>query len=229
MVFKEEAKAVQEIAKASQDGLKTAQMFGSFISRIIGGSLEQGVGIFEDKLKYIRLERAARLECSYRKLQKELGLDEPDKTIPMKHAVPLFQAATLEEDDFLQDLWVALLVKSSYKEYEFNINRSYIDVLEKLSVLDARILMKIYELPIKESRYGVITRLLPEKVEMYDSKNPLPDFSLTEEVTLSLSNLERLGCLSARLTLGGWKEYSVITTNVFGKYLVDSCTFEIKE
>lgn len=50
----ESAKAVQEVAKATGKAIDTTQKFGGFISRYVAGPLEQGMGIFEDKLKYMR-------------------------------------------------------------------------------------------------------------------------------------------------------------------------------
>lgn len=47
----EEAKAVQEVAKASGQLIEAGREFGKFMSRYIGGTVEQAVGIFEDKLK----------------------------------------------------------------------------------------------------------------------------------------------------------------------------------
>lgn len=223
MIFDEEAKALQEVAKAGQ-------MFGSFISRIIGGSLEQGVGIFEDKLKYMRLERAARLECSFRELQKELGLEEPDKAIPMKYAVPLFQAATLEDDDYIQNLWVNLLVKASHKEFNFDINRTYIDILERLSHLEAKILLKIYELPYEKIKErGVLTTGLPEKVTLIEKgfitsdDNKLDD----ESIILALSNLSRLGCIFQGGAFADERVFEIANPTLLGKRLVDSCTFKM--
>lgn len=57
----ETAKATQEVAKTTSKALVTAEKLGGFISKYIGGPLEQAVGIFEDKLKYIRWERQQRL------------------------------------------------------------------------------------------------------------------------------------------------------------------------
>ena len=57
----ETAKAVQEVAKATGKAIDAGQKFGGFISRYVAGSIEQGMGIFEDKLKYMRWERQVRL------------------------------------------------------------------------------------------------------------------------------------------------------------------------
>ena len=57
----ETAKAVQEVAKTTGKAIDAAQNFGGFFSKYVSGSVEQGMGIFEDKLKYMRWERQVRL------------------------------------------------------------------------------------------------------------------------------------------------------------------------
>lgn len=53
----EEVKAVQEASKSVGKITKMAQQFCCFIAKYISGPLEQGIGIYEDKLKFIRYER----------------------------------------------------------------------------------------------------------------------------------------------------------------------------
>lgn len=109
----ESAKAVQEIAKTTGKAIDAGEKFGVFISRFISGPLEQGMGIFEDKLKYMRWERQVRLMQRADQLMKEICLDKPTRSIPLKLAVPLLEAASLEDDDTLQDLWARLLVNAA--------------------------------------------------------------------------------------------------------------------
>jgi hypothetical protein len=50
----EESKAIQEAAKATSKVIDAAREAGGFIAKFIAGPLEQGIGIFEDRLKYMR-------------------------------------------------------------------------------------------------------------------------------------------------------------------------------
>ena len=50
--MEEESKAIQEIAKTGGKAIDAVIEFGGFTARCIAGSLEQGLGIFEDRLKY---------------------------------------------------------------------------------------------------------------------------------------------------------------------------------
>lgn len=90
----ETAKATQEIARAAGKVVEAGEKFGTFISKYIQGPLEQGIGIFEDKLKYMRWERQLRLMQRANELIRTSGSTAPSRPIPMKLAVPLFQAAS---------------------------------------------------------------------------------------------------------------------------------------
>lgn len=53
MMDKEEAKAVQEVAKTSSNAVDAGRELGEFVGKYIAGPLEQVSGIIEDKLKFI--------------------------------------------------------------------------------------------------------------------------------------------------------------------------------
>ena len=117
----ESSKAVQETAKTTSQAIGLAENFAGFIARYISGSFEQGMGIFEDKLRYIRWERQVRFMERANQFMKEIGHDVPTKPIPMKLAIPLFHSASLEEDDSLQDMWAKLLVNASVADREIEL------------------------------------------------------------------------------------------------------------
>ena len=98
-------KTAQEIAKTTGQGLQCVQKMGRFLSRFIGGPLEQGFGIIEDKLKYLRWERQIRLIDRTHAFMDERGSQMRFRPVPLNVAIPIFEGASLEEDDDLQDLW----------------------------------------------------------------------------------------------------------------------------
>lgn len=123
--IKETAKATQEVAKATGKALETAEKVGSFFSKLTGGTLEQGIGIWEDKLKYKRLENQIILVQKYQEKLKELGIIHPLKKIPLKLAIPLIDAASLEDDGYLQELWTNLIVNSVNNNNPYTLERSH--------------------------------------------------------------------------------------------------------
>ena len=193
----ESAKAAQEIAKTTGKAVDAAREAGGFIARVISGPLEQGIGIFEDKLRYLRWERLVRLMQRESEVLKELGLQAPTRPVPLKIIIPLLQAASVEEDETLQDRWVNLLVNAANASCGIEIRRAYIVILEQISPLEAKILDVIYSVPFEQTQHeGIVTSSLPDSARVMreeDKKSPQPDPSA--EVMLALSNLERVDCL----------------------------------
>ncbi len=226
---KETAKATQEVAKTTGKAIDASREFGGFVSRYIAGPLEQGMGIFEDKLKYMRWERQIRLMHKASDYMASIGLDAPTKPIPLKLAVPLLEAASLEDDDYLQDLWAKLLVNSSIESSAIDLNRSYIDILERLSHLEAKILSVIYSLPEDEVKNkSILTGNLPYSAEVEDEENKKEPIQPSDEVIFALANLERLGCISLPTAWGGGQIFSTIYPAVLGRKLLEACTLQTK-
>lgn len=226
----DEAKAIQEVSKTVGKAIDVGEKVGGFIAKFISGSLEDGIGIFHDKIKYHRWENQFRLIKKSEELMKEIGLEEPNKPIPLKFAVPLFQAATLEDDDYLQDLWAKLLVNSSTEDSGVELCRTYIDILERLSPLEAKILVKIYSYPFEEIEHkGVFTIDLPEKVSIFSEEKLAEVRKLNfkdEKILFALANLSRLGCISPLKSIGGGEIFVAVNPTLLGKYLVESFTLK---
>lgn len=222
----EEAKAAQEIAKTAGKAIDAASKAGGFIARFVSGPLEQGVGIWEDRLRYARWERQLRLMRRAEDFLKASGLQAPTRAIPLKLAVPLLQGGSLEDDDELQDRWAALLVNAANAD-AVAVQRSYLAILEQLSPLEAKILDVIYALPYEEIRHaGATTNELPalSRVVVEDGtriEEPMPD--PPEEVCIALGNLVRLGCLRLGLAWGGGELFRKVLPTVLGRSFVQAC------
>ena len=113
---KETAKAIQEVAKTTNSAIDAGRQFGGFVARYIAGPLEEGLGIFHDKLKYMRWERQVRLMQRSEKFLREVGLLCLTRPVQLKIAIPQIQAASLEEDDELQDRWGGVVGQRSEHE-----------------------------------------------------------------------------------------------------------------
>ena len=198
---------------------------GGFISRYISGPLEQASGILEDHLRYIRWERRQRLMVRAEEFRIHQGLPLPDKPVPLKHAVPLFFHATLEEDDNLQDMWARLLVNGTNEATGINIERSFIEILAQISFLEARILQAIYDLPFEKTQHGgVITENLPEYAAVAENNSTDKYKDPPHDIKLALANLARLGCIKMPATWSGGEIFSEINPTIMGKEFVEACT-----
>ena len=225
----ETAKAVQEVAKTTSKAIDAGEKFGSFISRYVAGSIEQGMGIFEDKLKYMRWERQVRLMQRAEQLLLEAGLNRPTRAIPLKLAVPLLEAASLEDDDYLQDLWARLLVNAANGHSHMTLQRAYISVLDQITAFEAAILQKIYALPYEQMRHeGVEVGKLPSEVSVGKDENIEALLEPSEEVMLALANLARLGCIVIQKSWGGGELFKKVNPTLLGKSFVEACTLVVE-
>jgi len=223
--IKESAKAVQEVAKTAGKAIDLSEKFGQFISQYVGASLSASFGIFEDKLKYMRWERQIRLMQRANDFLLKEGFAQPNQEIPLKFAVPLLEAASLEDDDYLQDLWAKLIVNSAIETSGITINRTFIDILERLSPMEAKILNVVYEIPYEDMHHhGVDTRNLPRSAVSFPEKSAqIERMEPPEEVKLALANLDRLGCISVSRSMGGGQLFGGLNPTLLGKRFFEAC------
>jgi len=223
--IKESAKAVQEVAKTTGQAIDLCEKFGGFIAKFIDGPLKQGIGIFQDKLTYMRWERQVRFIKRSEDLLNEVGISSPTRPVPMKIAIPLIQAASLEEDDDLQDRWAKLLVNAGNANSGVVVKRSYISILEDLSPMDAKILEKICSVGLLDE--VILTYKLPDEAVISQTNNFYAEPS--RDVELSLSNLMRLGCITSPLYMGGKLNLTEVQPTLLGCCLVKACTLQNKK
>lgn len=205
-------------------GMDMAHDMGNFIAPLIKGTLEQGIGIFEDKLKYIRWERQQRFIKRSREVLEELGVTEIEKPIPLKFAVPLLQGSTVEDNDDIQDLWVNLMINSVTNK-KVELKRVYLDILERITPLEAKIISEVYKLPFEENRYRrFATDHLPDYIYYCDNGKEGNIVLKDENVELALMNLARIGCVSPTPTISGGEIFTIINMTLLGSKFYDACT-----
>jgi hypothetical protein len=147
----ETAKATQEVAKTTSKAIDATQALGKFVAKIIGQPLEISVGILTDKLQFMRWERQLSLLEKCNNLMKRKELDHNYKTVPLKIVIPIMENASLEEDDYLQQLWANLLVSALDPKVP-EPRAIYISIIKDLEPSDAKVLNKIYNSFIKQER-----------------------------------------------------------------------------
>lgn len=226
MYGNQEMKAVTEVAKTTGKALDAVQGLGEFVARFIGGPLEQASGIAEDRLKYSRWERQIRMMKRADEFMKEQGLEMPSRPVPMKVAIPLFQAAFLEEDNDLQDMWARLLVNAGDAESGADVTRAFVDILESFGPLDAQVLQAIYDAPTDVCPGGIVTTTgLPDAYhDLVEGEVPAP----SEPVQLALWNLRRLGCIDSAGTWDSIAGIDRVKITVLGETLIRACTLRDK-
>ncbi len=212
----EESKAIAEVAKTTGKGIDAIREMGRAISRYFGVTIEEAVGIFNDKLKYYRWERQIRLLCRANDLLAERGLRHPSKSVPLPFAIAVMENASLEEDDWMQDKWAALLANAADASFDTQMRRAFVSILEDLTSLDAKNLEKIYaQTSVHGIETALYTSLLPECVteKRPDGEHIRP----SPEIGISLGNLARLGLITTATTWGGVAMFSCVNGTVLGE------------
>ncbi|WP_082108945.1 Abi-alpha family protein [Azospirillum thiophilum] len=175
--------------------------------------------MLHDHLKVVRFERQVRLLDRAAEFMAERGKAGPDRKIPLNVALPLLEAATLEEDNDLQDLWVRLLVNGTDGDRPDEIERSFVSILRDMSRLDAEILQKIGD---ADNGTGVWTAELPELAISYrrGSERPAEKQEPSDDVNISLSNLTRLGVIDPTAGFGGPMSRGLVRLTPLGRALL---------
>lgn len=225
----EGAKAIQEVAKATGKGIDAAREAGGFIAKCIGGPLNEAVGIWTDRLKYVRWEQQVTLMALANKKLLQLGLDAPTQAVPLQLAIPILQEGSMQNDDVLQERWANLLVNAANAMSGIEIKTSYISMLRDMSSLDVSVLDAIYRLPFdKAQAEGVWPGGLPKSAELYKEEHSQLGYvpHVQEQIILSLGNLSRLGCLTPSTGWGSGQFFTRVYPNILGKAFVAACTLQ---
>ena len=213
-------KTAQEIAKTTGQGFQCVQKIGKFLSQFIGGPLEQGFGIIEDKLKYLRWERQIRLIDRTHAFMDERGSQMRFRPVPLNVAIPIFERASLEEDDDLQDLWARLLVNAADADSGIQVRRGFVSILQDFSQMEARLLQAIHDAPPMKG--GIPTKGLPDGyLQPREEEEPsLP----SDPIQISLWHLMRLGCIDSAGTWDSVSGIKRIKITALGKALINACS-----
>lgn len=224
----ETAKAVQEVAKTTTVAINAAEKAGGFLAEFIRGPLSEAVGIWTDNLRVRRFENLLSLRARVMKSIEAAGAEIDLRQIPLSIGVPLLEAASLEEDELLQEKWANLLIKFADASSGVSMQKAFGSVLAAMSPLEAMILDKIYSLapPAPGEEPGILTEQLPESATRMPSGTGGRPPDPSEEVQLAISNLLRLGCLGPATVFDGGELLSVVYESAFGRALHRACSGE---
>lgn len=194
----EEAKAVQEVAKFGTKALDSGGQLGTFLSKVFGTVPSDVVGVLGgDWLHHVRIRNAVKLAQRTEEILRERGIYETSKPMSPSIAIPILTAGQDETRDELRELWARLLANGMDPERRNLIRQSIINTVKQFDPLDALVLFKLSEL-WSAGKAGSI--------------DDLREFlGVTEdELTLSLFNIDRLGCADAMMVSAqGEKLYEI--------------------
>jgi hypothetical protein len=216
------ANAAEAVSETSSKLIEAATSLG----RVVKGPIIEMVGIVEDRVKFARWERQLALADKAEKITVARGMAKPTRELPMNFAVPLLTAAVLEEDDHLQETWAKLLVNAGDASTEMELRTAFVEILRGMSAFDVRNLSKLAEAtiaaPSGQPRY-VGTMKLPYSSEYYPGSLH-GDPNISREVSISLANLIRLGCVVPTSGFGGGVNFFQVLVTDLGLALYLACS-----
>lgn len=192
-----------------------------FVHRYFGGTIEQGMGIIEDRLRFSRWERQQRLFKKATDILQERGLHEPTRIIPQKFMLPLLDASVLEENDELQDKWSILLANSADDNCQIELKRNYITTLENLTLFEVRLFDDICA--CEQAKKDLVEHFalnLSQYPEKYITSPEKPEKPLPNHIESALNNLLRLGLLYNE-SMGGFPGW--VRLSGLGKEFYTAC------
>jgi hypothetical protein len=108
-----------------------------FLNLIVPEFCKDGAGMLSDLVKSWRWKTQVKIikQAEFFLKQNNLKIS----TVPLKILIPLLEKSSLEEDEVIQNKWAKLLAYASYSK-EFEYTKSFINILDQLTVLEVNIL-----------------------------------------------------------------------------------------
>lgn len=164
------AKATEEVAKASGRAIDAMNQLGSFTAKVMKEPIEETVGILTDRLRFFRWERQLRLYDRWKEIIDERNIDLETASLAPKLGLPIIENATLEENDYLQDIWARLLATSMDPKRREIVRSAFIEIAKQLEAIDASVLDGIHNLYFCYEQDTGKENPVPSKVEIRKSQ-----------------------------------------------------------
>lgn len=213
--------AVTEIAKTLSDYEKHAPAIGQFIADIIGHPARQIGGFVGDSVAILRSEVMFKFIPRYRRKLAELGVESP-KALSIGIAYPLLEAASLETDDDLSDMFAGLLATYVNEVGTEKTPKSFIDTVKSMTPIEAQIMKSLWTAREihKDNAFRFTHELPAVALPVPDARKGLdksPEPSLT--VKVALASMQRLGCIVVAQSIDGDYHYQQVRLSFYGEQL----------
>lgn len=192
----EEAKATQEVARATKKAIDRLGQMGGWLDRVFGDLVENGVGVVADKIKYYRIEKALLLRDKVERRLSDKGISATIP-VPPRIGVKLIEEATVADSDELHSKWANLLTNAMDPKFAGKVTRRFVSILADLEPIDARIL-DVVVLEYGQLAANQRATALFDKTKV-STQLPL----LIDECEVALRNLMRLGLIKPGVITGG--------------------------
>jgi Abortive infection alpha len=219
----ETAKAVQEVAKASVELREIVEQVGVFIGQIIGPPARELSGLVTDQIAFRRRLNVVSMQQRFEEVLAARGVDR-FQSLPLSIGYPLIEAASVEDDPVISDMFANLLASFVDGDRGRYISKQFIEALRNITPYEAALLKAIAMAPEKSKLNGALyTYNLPESY--MDAPTPRDEFheEPSLDLQMALSSLQRSGCIEGLLTMGGGTVFRSVRLTAFGAALSDAC------
>lgn len=207
------AKAIQETAKLGEKGLEAAEKVGGFIAKVFKEPIAEFSGLITDKIRFVRLKRMVQMSDEVNQILLKRGVNET-KAVSPKIALPIFENASLEDDENIQTLWNHLLANAMNPQFNDEVRYGFIEMIKNITGIEAQLLNNFYEEVCE--LYGILReddQIIPlEEVHTYSLKKEwfIQKLGLSnDQYAVAANNLMRMQLIgpailtgSARMSVG---------------------------
>ena len=139
----EQAKAAQEIAKATGQGIEAATVFVEYWASVVGTAPRDLFALLlGDRLRHARLRNLHKLQVDTEKILKRRGVKAAQK-VSEDIIVPLLEAARTQDRAELQELWARLLAAAMDPARSARFRMEFIETIKQMEPLDALVLQEL--------------------------------------------------------------------------------------
>lgn len=141
----DDAENIKAIAQGSIQGAVEGAMkpFTDLLQALLGPGAEEAGLLLRDYVTAFRIEKQVQLLNRLRKVLGRAGIT-PSR-VPMKLLSPIFDAATLEENGELQEIWANMLANAANPESPDAVAPSFPGILKEMRPADVKFLATVYE------------------------------------------------------------------------------------
>ena len=223
--IEKDVRMTDEIAKEGITQL--ANKASEFLGKVVNPPLEELGGLLADKVRFWRFKNQVNIILQAESFLEQRGI-EPRK-IPLKTLAPLLEHSSWEEDPHMQTMWASLLANAANPDYSYDIHSTYVDILNQLSPLEARLLDLLFN-EYEKSPSDKKGTLSFSKGKICQTVN-----ISSERFDILIDNLFRLNLLQPPASHGGvsvgeypivLRTYEVIQLTPLGCDFVRHCRFQ---
>lgn len=202
----------RDLARADVEDLIPEDL-GRFMGTILGSASIEMDQLIAERVGWWRFKQRVTVAKKAKKLLD--AADMTPKEVPLRTSVPLLEAASLEEDEDLQDRWASLLANAAGGIVD--VPPSFANVLRELDPVSAKILDFVYQ----GTMHSAIHFQHRVKIDTtgFDASMGVAE----DRLPFHLDNMIRLGVLRTPNDASDDGLYDSIQLTAFGRSFVKAC------